>query len=276
VSSPVEPAVGAATRRLGHYARCFGCGGANPRGLELEVHWDGSEAQLTHTPPPDAEGAPGVVHGGYISAIVDEVMALAASAGEIPAMTRRIEVDYRAPALTGAPLDVRATVASVGKRTVNTRLTARPVGQDHICFEATGVYVKIPVQAWLRQMAPRDATTGAVDLSSTSTSTYFRYQAHALEQLFTPERLERPVALAVRVSDVEPQEWCFRAEPDGLVVEERHCEAPDAALQLDFHSWDALLHDPSRLPEMVDGGAVRLEGDERRVEAFLDCLPVNV
>src|SRR5262249_12375505 len=82
------------SRRISHYPRCFGCGNANDRGLRLDAQWDGEELVARHTAPIDAEGGPGVVHGGYVAALVDETMALAASAfANSPAMTRRIEID---------------------------------------------------------------------------------------------------------------------------------------------------------------------------------------
>jgi acyl-coenzyme A thioesterase PaaI-like protein len=265
------------SRRLDHYPRCFGCGSANARGLGLEVRWDGREARAVHTPPDDAEGAPGVVHGGYIGALADEVMALAASAGEIPAMTRRIEVDYRAPALTGQPLDLRATVEPGAKRAVIARLSARPTEADHLVFEATGVYVKLPSELWLRQMAPRDPVSGDVELKGASASTYFRVLSRLVENLYDGTALGQPITVALHLRDVDPPDWCVRATADALTVEEGDCAASsDAEFTGDVQSWQHALREPAVLPELVAAGSARVGGDSDLLAALLGALPVQV
>ena len=265
------------TRRLDHYPRCFGCGSANSRGLGLDVRWDGRQARAVHTPPDDAEGAPGVVHGGYIGALADEVMALAASAGELPAMTRRIEVDYHAPALTGQPLDLRATAEPSAKRAVLTRLSAQPIGADHVVFEAAGVYVKLPPEIWLRQMAPRDAATGDVEFKGTSASTYFRVLSRLIENLYDGKGLTRPVTIELSLDDVDPPDWCVRATADALVVEEGGCgESHDAVFTGDVRSWQRALREPAVLPELISARSVRVDGDADLLVALLDSLPVQV
>jgi hypothetical protein len=230
-----------------------------------------------HTPPPDAEGAPGVVHGGYVGALADEMMALAASAGELPAMTRRIEIDYRAPALTGQPLELRATAEPSSKRAILTHLIAQPVGADHTTFEANGVYIKLPPEIWLQQMAPRDPITGDVELKGTTESTYFRVLSHLLENLYDGSALARPVTVALHICDVDPPHWCVRATSDALVVEESECEASaDAAFSGDVRAWQRALREPERLPELIAAGSAQVEGDADLLHALLDGLPVHV
>lgn len=263
-------------RQLEHYPRCFGCGIENPHGLGLEVRWDGREAIARYRTPPHAEGAPGIAHGGYVGALVDEIMALAASAGDLPAVSRRVTIEYRAPTPVERPLDIRATVETSRGRKVTTKLEARLADNGAVCFEATGVYVKLPVDLWLERMAPRDPATGTVALSHTTASTYFRYQAHALRQLFDASTLRKSRILALRLRDVSPPDWCLRATSVGLKIAEGSCPDGDALVTSDFQGWQRLLHSPARLEEFRHAGDLLLEGDRDALVAVLQCLPVQV
>ncbi|MFY9689652.1 MAG: hypothetical protein WAJ86_06935, partial [Candidatus Acidiferrales bacterium] len=56
---------------------CFGCGGANARGMQLTFEQDDSARRIKGMFRVGAEyqGAAGFVHGGIIATLLDEVMA---------------------------------------------------------------------------------------------------------------------------------------------------------------------------------------------------------
>ena len=85
---------------LAHAAqnRCFGCGEANPQGLQLEflLAQDGTVV-CPATIPDIFEGHPGFLHGGIIATLLDETMSKAVRARGLTAMTRHMEVDYKRP-----------------------------------------------------------------------------------------------------------------------------------------------------------------------------------
>jgi uncharacterized protein (TIGR00369 family) len=56
------------------YSNCFVCGQGNTRGLKLELKNAGGTAAANFTPDRSLEGYDGVVHGGIVSALLDEVM----------------------------------------------------------------------------------------------------------------------------------------------------------------------------------------------------------
>ena len=91
--------------------RCFGCGPANPSGLRLEftVAQDGSVICLV-TVGEVFEGHPGYLHGGIIATLLDETMSKAVRDRGLTAMTRHMEVDYRRPVPSGAPLRLEGRV----------------------------------------------------------------------------------------------------------------------------------------------------------------------
>ena len=98
---------------LAHAAlnRCFGCGHANPVGLELEFFLAADQSVVSLPTIADTfEGHPGFVHGGIIATLLDESMSKSVRARGFIAMTRHLEVDYLRPVPSGAPLRLEAHV----------------------------------------------------------------------------------------------------------------------------------------------------------------------
>jgi uncharacterized protein (TIGR00369 family) len=91
--------------------RCFGCGAANPTGLHLEfmLAQDGTVVSLTNIPD-RFEGPTGYLHGGVIATLLDETMSKAMRALGLTAMTRYMEVDYRRPVPSSAPIRMEGRV----------------------------------------------------------------------------------------------------------------------------------------------------------------------
>ena len=92
---------------LAHTAqnRCFGCGPANPAGLHLKFMLAKDLTVVCRTSIPDTfEGPRGFLHGGIIATLLDETMSKAVRAHNVVAMTRHMEVDYRRPVPSAAPL----------------------------------------------------------------------------------------------------------------------------------------------------------------------------
>ncbi len=88
---------------------CFICGRQNPVGLKLDFYEDHeTERVRAEITVPDAyQGYPGVVHGGIVSAILDEVAGRAVIIGggsENLLATLRMTVRFRRPTPTETPL----------------------------------------------------------------------------------------------------------------------------------------------------------------------------
>ena len=86
---------------------CFVCGLRNPVGLKLAFYETGpDEVSATFHPTPDYEGFPGVLHGGIIAALLDEVGQRAGLIGEHDhfRVTAKLEVKFRAPTPLEQPL----------------------------------------------------------------------------------------------------------------------------------------------------------------------------
>ena len=106
--------------------KCFICGTENPIGLKVEFVIDEaartSEACLTI--PEYYQGWQGVVHGGIISALLDEASIYACRPLSLHAVTAGLDVRFRKPVHVDTTLRVKAEVVSIRRRfaEVNARL----------------------------------------------------------------------------------------------------------------------------------------------------------
>ena len=98
---------------------CFLCGLQNPVGLKLAFYEDrrSGQVQAEFTIPDEYQGYPGVVHGGIVAAILDEVAgrAVIIEAGDDNLMaTLRLTIRYRRPTPTETPLTAVGWVERMG------------------------------------------------------------------------------------------------------------------------------------------------------------------
>jgi uncharacterized protein (TIGR00369 family) len=64
----------AAMRELPHTHSCFVCGESNPVGLKLRFETDGRVVQARFRPRAEHIGFRGIVHGGLLATLLDEIM----------------------------------------------------------------------------------------------------------------------------------------------------------------------------------------------------------
>jgi uncharacterized protein (TIGR00369 family) len=127
---------------------CFVCGLENPYGLRLIFFQTGpGEVTTEYTVPERFQGYPGVVHGGIVAAMLDEVVGRAIM-GLDDELTRfmytaRLTVRYRKHVPVGRPLRI---VGRVGKdKSRSAMATAAIYDQDgQVLAEAEGLLVEVP------------------------------------------------------------------------------------------------------------------------------------
>jgi len=85
---------------------CFICGKENPFGLKLDIQRlenpIRSTASFTLEKP--YQGYGGVIHGGILASILDELMIYALYFWEIPTVTAKMEVKFKKKVSVGEPL----------------------------------------------------------------------------------------------------------------------------------------------------------------------------
>lgn len=80
---------------------CFACGKRNPYGLRLDIRQTEDGSKLTFQAAAHYAGWEGIVHGGIVSTLLDELLAWACTARGVEAVTAELTVRFRQPIRTG-------------------------------------------------------------------------------------------------------------------------------------------------------------------------------
>jgi acyl-coenzyme A thioesterase PaaI-like protein len=87
-----------------HQPGCYGCGDANPAGFALSATAaEGGGVRADYTFDDRFLGAPGLVHGGALAGLLDDVYGMVLVRELIPAVTVDLAVSYRRPIHLGDP-----------------------------------------------------------------------------------------------------------------------------------------------------------------------------
>ncbi len=76
---------------------CFGCGVNNPIGLKLKFVKDGDGIRTEYKPDKMMQGWPGLLHGGIVATLLDEVMSNVAYATGKTCLTAEMNLRQRKP-----------------------------------------------------------------------------------------------------------------------------------------------------------------------------------
>ncbi len=125
---------------------CFVCGLANPSGLQLRFYETGpGEVTADYTVPDHFQGYPGVVHGGIVTAMLDEVTGRAHMHGEQTRFmfTAKLEIRFRKNVPIGEPLRVVGHVEKSKTRMASS--IGKIYGPDgDLLAEAKALLVNLP------------------------------------------------------------------------------------------------------------------------------------
>jgi acyl-coenzyme A thioesterase PaaI-like protein len=116
-------------------------GRANPVAPPIELDFDGKRAIGIVTLGVAHQGADGLVHGGIIASLYDEVLAAANMASGVAGPTAKLSVRYRRPTPLGEPLRFEAWVDKRVGRRIHT-LGRCFFGETRVT-DAEGVFVQI-------------------------------------------------------------------------------------------------------------------------------------
>jgi acyl-coenzyme A thioesterase PaaI-like protein len=177
-STGTRPVIDTPTGRFEFAAHnCFACGTLNAGGLGLELHVEPGRSWVELALEGRFEGWEGVVHGGILCTILDEVMAWALVGEDNWGVTARMAVEFRRPVGVGVPIRAEGWITQSRRRVVDTA--------GHIVDAATGAQLATATGVYLaatpdrkralreryafrpsRSVAPRDRATdltGQVD-----------------------------------------------------------------------------------------------------------------
>ena len=93
--------------------KCFGCGGANARGMKLAFEVDSARQRIVgrFQLGDEYQGGSGFLHGGIIAVLLDEVMSKACRFHSEHAVTADLRVEYLRPIRVDQEIVVEGFVA---------------------------------------------------------------------------------------------------------------------------------------------------------------------
>ncbi len=148
-----------------HYTRCFVCGDDHEAGLHLElVAGEGVALTGTFTVSEHHQGAPGLAHGGLLTAAFDDALGSLNWLLSAPAVTGRLETDFRRPVPVGSTLHIRAEVVGVKGRKVFTKAVGRLGSPDGpVALTAAALFIQVPIEHFTANGRPEDVEKARED-----------------------------------------------------------------------------------------------------------------
>lgn len=125
---------------------CFGCGRLNEHGLQLAFYpnEDGSGVWAPFTPTEAFEGYGGMIHGGIVCTILDEVMAWSLYQMETWAVTGSMATRFRTPMRVGEPVRAIGRLVKDRGRVLEMQAEIRREADGALVAEGTATFFRVP------------------------------------------------------------------------------------------------------------------------------------
>lgn len=140
-----NPAIGAEYGTVTNVVTGISNPAAPPLELQRHVTEDAAETRgmvsATITLGGVYQGPPGLVHGGWIAAMLDQALGEAASAAGMPGLTAHLEADYPNPTPLFTPLTITAHVTGTERRKVF--VVAEIRNGDQVTVRGSAIMVQI-------------------------------------------------------------------------------------------------------------------------------------
>lgn len=139
---------------------CFACGRQNPTGLQLDFDVSQDRATARYTGVERHQGYDGYLHGGVVTALLDETMGWAFFQRGVWGVTARLTVAFRAPVVLGQELLVSGWIVRERSRAIETKGQLERASDGAILAEADGLFLRMPAE---RQAELERRYAGATD-----------------------------------------------------------------------------------------------------------------
>ncbi|MCW3039857.1 MAG: Thioesterase family protein [Solirubrobacterales bacterium] len=127
-----------------HHGNCLGCGPENPGSLGLVFHVVGDHVHTEMHLDRRHEGAPGFAHGGAIATALDDTIGTLLMVLRRPAVTARLEVDYRRPAFVDADYTVESWIERIDGRKLHLAGIVRDATGETVA-EAAALFLEVDI-----------------------------------------------------------------------------------------------------------------------------------
>jgi uncharacterized protein (TIGR00369 family) len=123
---------------------CFVCGLDNDKGLHLSFYDDGENRVMARlVPGQEHQGYPGVLHGGIISALLDETIGRVLVQRDIWAMTAELKIRFLKPVPLEQPITVIGEMVRLRSRTLEGKGEIR-LADGTLAVSAEAKYILLP------------------------------------------------------------------------------------------------------------------------------------
>jgi len=111
--------------KVEYYGYCWICGDKNPDGLQLkfDLNKSAKTLQTSFVPTETYQGYDGIVHGGILSALLDEAMAKLAFELGYNAVTAMLNVRFKSLAKVKEKLTIRGKITQANRKLVLAKAT---------------------------------------------------------------------------------------------------------------------------------------------------------
>ncbi len=128
---------------------CFICGRQNPVGLRLSIYQtDSDTVESSYTAPAHFQGYPGVLHGGIVSAIIDEISGRAHMGLDPDSprfmFTAKLEIKYRRNVPIGKPLRIVGRAGRTRGKTAEAWAGIYDAETNELLAEGNALHVDVP------------------------------------------------------------------------------------------------------------------------------------
>lgn len=114
----------------------------NPMGIPLRISVSGAQATAAVMTTAVFEGPPGILHGGFVAAMLDALLSTLVQAQDIRAATVKLDVRFLRAVNIGRELQLHGTVNAVEGRKVHAAGSVRAGGD--LIAEADALFITIP------------------------------------------------------------------------------------------------------------------------------------
>lgn len=132
-----------------HYDQCYGCGRDHQCGLRMQIIAGDLSVHATMPVTDQHQGAPGLAHGGLLATAFDEALGALNWLLLAPAVTARLETDFRRPVPVGSVLHVDGEIVGQVRRKVYTRGVARIGENGPVALTAQAMFVQVGIEHFI-------------------------------------------------------------------------------------------------------------------------------
>jgi uncharacterized protein (TIGR00369 family) len=137
---------------------CFACGQLNPGGLHLDFEVSRDRAEAHYTAVQRHQGYDGLLHGGVVTALLDEAMGWAIFHQGVWGVTARMNVNFRLPVPVGEELRIVGEVTRDRGRLIETHGAVARAADGEVLAEADATFLRMP-EARRRELELRYSRT---------------------------------------------------------------------------------------------------------------------